>query len=260
MPKQQPVMAAGVDGCKAGWFVAIASAAKQVDRPFVQHILTLKNCFLAGSFTDVLSVTSDCNLVCVDIPVGLSDSKQRQCDLAAREILGKPRASSVFTAPIRPCLSANDYETASRISFKHSGKKLNKQSFFIMGKIRQVDDLMTPRLQTRVREVHPEISFWALNGKKPMRYGKRKLPGRNERIKLLSCVFPEAEAIVAKSCKRREVAADDILDALVAAWTASQAVMGEVKTLPENPEINSKGLRMEILCPASPLDNSELYR
>lgn len=52
---------------------------------------------------------------------------------------------------------------------------------------------------------------------------------------------------------------DDALDAIVAAWTANQVVLGKVKTLPENPEIDSKGLRMEILYPASPLDNSELY-
>ena len=43
---------------------------------------------------------------------------------------------------------------------------------------------------------------------------------------------------------------DDALDALAAAWTASQVVLGKAGALPQNPELDSKGLRMEILCPA----------
>lgn len=42
---------------------------------------------------------------------------------------------------------------------------------------------------------------------------------------------------------------DDALDALVAAWTAGQTVIGNGRTLPQNPEFDSKDLRMEILCP-----------
>jgi len=44
-------------------------------------------------------------------------------------------------------------------------------------------------------------------------------------------------------------AMDDAFDALVAAWTAGQTVVGKAETLPPNPELDSKGLRMEILCP-----------
>ena len=40
---------------------------------------------------------------------------------------------------------------------------------------------------------------------------------------------------------------DDALDALVAAWTAGQAVLGKVTTLPENPPRDRKGLRMEMV-------------
>lgn len=43
---------------------------------------------------------------------------------------------------------------------------------------------------------------------------------------------------------------DDALDALVAAWTAGQTVIGKAETLPQNPEFDSKGLRMKILCPS----------
>ena len=42
---------------------------------------------------------------------------------------------------------------------------------------------------------------------------------------------------------------NDLLDALVAAWTAGQAIVTKIGTLPEEPKLDSKGLKMEILCP-----------
>lgn len=249
MLTKQLFKVAGVDGCKAGWFVAVVSVRKQ-DRTHAPYVFELKNLFVASTFAEALSKTIDCVLVCVDIPIGLSDGdKPRACDIAARKILGGRRASSVFPALIRPCLSANEYASANVIARKVSAKGLSKQSFFLLDKIRQVDDLMTPKLQQRVREIHPEISFWALNGKKPTKHKKKKLTGRSERMRLLSLIFSDLEAIVAEARRPQAVAPDDIIDALAAVWTAAQAVIGKVKTLPENPELDSKGLRMEILCP-----------
>lgn len=241
----------GVDGCKGGWFVITTSITNENYQTPVRCVLKLKSFLVRSFFTEVLSETTDCKLVCADIPIGLSnDRKQRECDVAARKVLHRPRSSSVFPTPVRACLSANDYKTASKICFEHSGKKLNKQSFFLLDKIRQVDDLMTLVLQRRVREIHPEVSFWALNNKKAMQYNKKSLAGRRERMKVLSTVFSDIEKIVAKAREPRQVAPDDILDALVAAWTAGQTVMGRAGTLPQNPELDSKGLKMEILCPA----------
>jgi len=235
---------AGVDGCRAGWFVVVASATRQ-------KVLQLNDFCVAKTFADVLSKTTGCDLVCVDIPIGLSDgAKSRECDVAARRILGRSRASSIFPPPIRPCLAAKEYETASQICFEHSGKKLNRQSFFIMGKIREVDLAMTPQLQQRVCEIHPEVSFWALAGGKPAKHNKKTLAGRNERIVLLSAIFSDLQQFVTQARQPNKVAPDDILDAVAAAWTAGQAVIRKAKTLPENPEFDSRGLKMEILYPA----------
>ncbi len=247
VPRPWPFHVAGVDGCKAGWFVAIASLTKQNDIAAPCE-LTLRNVFIADSFSEVLSKTIDCVLVCIDIPIGLSSGhKPRECDVAARKLLGK-RASSVFPAPIRPCLSATDYVTACKISFDHTGKKLSKQSFALLKKIRQVDDLMTAALQCRVREIHPEVSFWALNGKQPMPQNKKTAAGQAQRRRLLQEIFADMDSVLAQAPARGCVM-DDALDALAAAWTAGRAVLGKAKTLPEQPELDSKGLKMEILCP-----------
>lgn len=249
MSPEQSFQVAGVDGCKAGWFVATTSVTME-NETGTSCEFNLKNVFIAGTFTDVLSKTSDYKLVCVDIPIGLSDSNApRECDVAARKLLRRPRASSIFPAPIRPCLAAKDYETARKICIENTGKKLNRQSFALLEKIRQVDDLMTPTLQHQVREIHPEISFWALNNKKPIQQSKKTVPGQAQRHKLLQEIFTDMDSILAQVPPHGYVM-DDALDALAAAWTAEQAVIGKAKTLPEKPPLDSKGLRMEILCPA----------
>ena len=238
---------AGLDGCKAGWLVVIAAATQGEDMASPYEFAPC-NIFVAGTFAEVLSKTIDCVLICIDIPIGLSDGdKPRRCDVAARRLLG-PRASSVFPAPIRPCLLAADYQIACKISAERSGKKLSKQSFAILKKIREVDDLMTPALQGRVREIHPEVSFWALNGNQPMPHNKKTLPGQAQRHKLLREVFTDVDGSLSQTPPRGCVM-DDALDALVAAWTAGQAVLGKAQTLPQEPELDSKGLRMEMVFP-----------
>jgi len=238
---------AGVDGCKAGWLVAIASVTTE-SKTDASCEFNLKNIFIASTFTEVLSKTSDCKLVCVDIPIGLSDgSKPRACDPLARKILIK-RASSVFPPPIRPCLSAKDYTEANKISLEHSGKGLTPLSFAILDKIRQVDDLMTPELQKRVREIHPEILFWALNGQKPIELKKKTIPGQAQRHNLLQRIFTDIDSVLVRA-PVSGCAMDDALDAVVAAWAAGEAVIGKAKTLPENPPLDSKRLKMEMLYP-----------
>ena len=202
MDLQQSFQVAGVDGCKAGWFVAIASAMNESGRTDTPCVFELKRFLVAGTFAEVLSETSDCQLACVDIPIGLS-----------------------------------------------TGKKLTKQTFALMKKIREVDDLMTPELQNRVREIHPEILFWALNGQKPIESNKKTVPGQAQRHNLLQRIFTDIDSILVRA-PVSGCAMDDALDAVVAAWAAGQAVIGKAKTLPEEPQLDSKGLKMEMLYPA----------
>jgi len=255
MSAQRSFQVAGVDGCRAGWFVAIASAVKQSCQPDAPCAFKLKSSCVASNFAEVLSKTRECELVCVDIPIGLSDGdKPRECDVAARKVLRGQRASSVFPAPIRQCLSTNEYEVANAICRKFSGKGLSKQSFALLEKIRQVDDLMTPSLQRGVREIHPEISFWALNNQKAIQQNKKTVPGQAQRHKLLQRIFTDMDNILSK-LPTVGFAMDDAFDALAAAWTAGQAVIGKAETLPKNPELDGKALRMEILYPVAIIDS-----
>lgn len=224
----------GVDGCKTGWLCFTVDLHNQeTDFRILPH------------FADVLVDFKCADVVAVDIPIGLPQSQPRACDIEARRRLGKPRSSSVFPAPIRPILRSTNYEKACRKSLKITGKKISKQAFGILSKVREVDQVTSPGLQDWVYEVHPELSFSALNGGKAMQLGKLSAIGRGERLKLLSIPFPQIRTHL-EQLERRLAGPDDLLDAAVAAWSAVRIGQKQAVHLPDEPEFDTTGLRMEI--------------
>jgi len=232
----------GVDGCHSGW-----CAVSIWDE---ENGLTVSPPVIYPSFRDV--VASKAKVICIDIPIGLTDGpEQRPCDIEARKRLGRPRASSVFPPPCRSVLKIEDYRAASEANFEVSGKKLPKQSFAIMPKITRVDSLMTPDLQPRIREVHPEVCFWALNNGRAMAWNKKKPAGHDERWRILRKVLP---SLPAQPLHPRDLphacAVDDHIDALVAVWTAVCISRGSAQRIPSQPEMDDKGLHREMWFPA----------
>ena len=168
------------------------------------------------------------------MPIGLLDRPgQRACDNFARRMLGRGRASSVFPSPSRRALSFPDYRAASDVNLRLTGLKLNKQSFNISPKVREVDEAMKPGMQDRVREVHPELAFRSLNGGSSVPLNKKTGAGRDHRWRLLRAVFldlPPTAALPAGL--RRRCQADDYIDALGCAWTAVCVARGTARRIP----------------------------
>lgn len=225
---------AGVDGCRAGWIVVVLHRTRKTWTPQVT---------LCPKFADVLALASPPTIVAIDIPIGLLDTPQpggRTCDRQARQLLGR-RASSIFTPPTRPLLQATHYEQVRT-------QGLSLQSFNILPKIREVDQLMTPTVQQRVHEAHPELAFTSLAGASP-HYNKKTLEGREERLRILERAFQGIQQAFGNAClafKRSEVARDDLLDAYILAWTALRISAGRANRVPDSSRIDQKGLRTEI--------------
>ena len=228
---------AGVDGCRGGWLIVYAEASGR---------LRLLDISIALTFEELIASTRDCAAVAVDIPIGLSDDGRREPDIAARQILRPLRHSSVFPAPVRPVLAATSYAEACAISAsaRPDDKQISKQTYAILPKIRQADGVMTPELQERIVEVHPEVCFWKLNGKRPMEQPKRTREGAQARRLLLSeaLAAPLASVTIPLGA-----ALDDLHDACAAASTAGRVAYGTAERLPPAPPRDSRGLRMEIV-------------
>ena len=225
---------AGVDGCHEGWLVVRADTA--------EDCFALREPRVVADFAALLDATKACAAVAVDIPIGLADSGPRLADGEARRLLERPRASSVFPTPVRAVLGARDYRSACDASFAACGKCISQQTFNILAKIREVDAAMTPSLQERVVEGHPEVSFRALGGR-PMCFNKKRPAGRAERRALLVGVFDAA----LPERSPAGAALDDLNDACVLAWTAARVVSGQAQRLPPAPQHDGRGLRMEIV-------------
>ena len=229
----------GVDGCRAGWIVA--EAAREDARPRFH---------LFPSFAELLGAFAAPDaLACVDVPIGLCD-EGRPCDREARKLLGQARACSVFTPPSRSALAGDSPAELRRLNLAATGRSLSAQSIGILPKIREVDAAMTPALQRRMREVHPELVFASLS---PLRRGlaasKKTEGGRRARLALLPPDWAAAApSRAARPFPAAAVALDDYLDALAALVTAARLARGEASRVPrEGVDRDARGLAMEIV-------------
>ena len=209
-------------------------------------------CRVVRGFEDLLQLPEAPQAIGVDVIIGLPDAPRsggRRCDQQARRLLGWPRSSSVFSPPAQAALDSTTYEEALAANRRASPDEvgITKQAFHLFPKLREVNAHMTPARQDRVREVHPELAFFAMNDDAPLAHSKHDTAGRDERQELLRAQgFGAIEHAVSEHV-RRGVGADDILDAHAACWTARRIAEGTAHRLPDGmPPRNAAGLRMEI--------------
>ncbi|MBN9016251.1 MAG: DUF429 domain-containing protein [Rhizobiales bacterium] len=237
----QPFLA-GVDGCKAGWIAVLIPAGG----PIAPQLL------VTGRFADLLDHPSRPAIIAVDMPIGLPDRigpNGRGPEKAVRRLLGA-RQSSVFAVPSRAAVYAGDYGAAcaAAVATSTPPKKVSKQCFHLFPKMREIDALMTPALESRVHEVHPELAFWRLNGGQAMSLPKTirseaSRPGIEERRRLLERLgfTPDFLASVP-----RGAGPDDLLDAAANALIARRIHAGAAQPFPAEPDRDAHGLRMAI--------------
>ena len=231
---------AGVDGCRGGWFVVLRDMSSGCTRHnFVEEI------------RGVLTLPEKPIVVAVDIPIGLLEHAVRggrDCDREARGLLGEPRARSVFSPPVRAALSCADYPSACRTNRASSSEKIgiSRQSFGLRDKLLELDELMSPGLQDTIKEVHPELSFYELNGRRAMKHSKKEHDGLANRRKLLLDVGFAGVVSGNSGYPRAQVAEDDVLDACVACWTATRILGGQAICIPTDTPCDGCGIRMEI--------------
>lgn len=241
----------GVDGCPYGWF------SVGLDNGDGYEVKAFRK------FRELLDHYGEAKLVLVDIPIGLLEDGpgERVCEPKARKVLGA-RRSSVFPVPTRALVckkvaNSMSYACTNELSKCMRGKGISWQTYHIMDKIAEVDKVLRDRgasAASPVREVHPEVCFWALNGKMPMHHSKRDYKGIKERMEVLKRYEQRTEKICKSACKylwKQQVAGDDVLDALAAAVTAKLGLgcsdSYQLRTLPECPPRDCKDLRMEMV-------------
>ena len=254
-------VAAGVDGCRAGWIAAIGKADDQPEIAIFRR------------FADLVDHLPSDAAIAVDMPIGLPDhcgSGGRGPEKLVRPLIGM-RQSSVFSIPSRAAVYASYDRTgpeadeddgwlaahrqASAVARQTSSppRGVSIQAFGLFAKIRELDALLRehPGLHGRVIESHPELCFWRLNGRRPLLQPKKvkgrvHAPGMEERRELLrACGIGEG---VFRAAPPRGSGEDDLLDALAVLTAARNRIAGKCIRFPDPPPSDAHGLPICISC------------
>jgi predicted RNase H-like nuclease len=74
---------AGLDGCKKGWIALYRALEESIIK---SRIVT--------SVEELFAAINDLAVLAIDIPIGLTESGPRQCDVMARRELARERGAS----------------------------------------------------------------------------------------------------------------------------------------------------------------------
>lgn len=245
MPSQGPMqrgpqlpykVLAGVVPCPRGWLVASGKLIGIQVHP--------EEPTLVPTFREVVDAVPLYEVIAVTVPIGLPTSPHRggrTADHEARQILGFPHAGAIGSTPTRAALAAKSYSAARQAN----GGLLDVVTWQQFAKIREVDAEMEPYMQRRVYEVRPELSFYQLAEDEVVKHTKDSKAGQLERQALLRRRMPGSERII--DAELDGVRLTHLTDAAVTLWTARRIVARAVNRVPEDPEWDDKGLRMEIL-------------
>ncbi len=239
IPESRPkATVLGIDMCRGSWCVMKWDGSSE-SGPKCEIIPEIR----AEYFQDA-------DAAAIDIPIGLPAIVApggRAADKEARRFL-KGKGSSVFPAPCRAAIFAEDNLEASRINRANSTTgsiAVPAVAFGLFRKLREIDALMTPELQNRCFEAHPELSFAVMNkGRAVLSYKKDKAGQDARRLLLQQSGFPVQNLELPAGSKNWSW--DDVLDACACAWTARRILNGASIRLSGKPECDSRGLRMEI--------------
>ena len=224
---------AGVEPCPGGWLVAAARLQGVTAFPVEPEVMTTFADLLdyRPAF-DVIAVHCHLSFPAEDTPGG------RTCDRQARELLGWPRSGAITSPPSRLLLTTGDLDQGAR-------KGLSPISAQMLRRYAEVAEEMQPYRQRQVFEVHPELSFFQLNGDVPMQHAKETPEGVQERRALVEARIPGVEAVLEANLPGVELR--HLLDAAADMVTARRIAARAVERLPEDPEWDDQGVRMELL-------------
>ena len=151
----------GIDGCKFGWVVAEERTKGDLSIRLIKDL------------NDLESISSQKVIAGIDIPLAIHKKGFRMADAEARTLL-KSRASTIFSAPALETLHSDDYTTACEINESICGKKISKQSWFLFSKIKEARTIFChAHKKIKLYEVHPELSFMAMNDMRVIELGKK---------------------------------------------------------------------------------------
>jgi predicted RNase H-like nuclease len=189
---------------------------------------------VVAEFVDVIDHIPSYIVAAVAAPIGLAPRwthSGRRCDREARRLVDWPRLGAIASPPGRKDLTS---------SKRAVGDVTSRQ---IARLIAQVDAEMQPYRQRSIYSTHPELSYYQLNGDKPLSRPKRTRAGLRERRKLITDRLHGLDEIL--DTEIAGATKSQLLDAAATLWTARRIRAKAATRLPVDPEWDDEGLRIE---------------
>lgn len=199
------MIAIGLDGFRRGW-VAVTIEGDRRSIAFPGDIS-----WLAAQRFDRAAI---------DIPIGMPDHGDRDCDRLARAAL-KPHGSRVFSGARRWLWQEfGDPASANEEAVKREQTRISLQLWHIGAKIMEVDAFARTHRCLDLREAHPELVFLRLNAGRPLP-SKHTEEGLALRCALLTANgFSHLDDWLTAGRRGTGAKRDDVLDACAAALAA----------------------------------------
>ena len=216
----------GIDGCRAGWITTQILDNQLISFQIIENL------------NDDYLKQSNLSHIGIDIPLQLSHTGKRLAEVEARALL-KKRACTIFSPPTLNALRAKNYIDACEVNFKECGKRISKQSWNLFPKIIEAHKFLENNSISKlgVFEVHPELSFMAMNDMNLVEASKKTDIGKEIRIKLIKKFFPTFSfELVRNKYKKNQVLDDDILDSISVLWSTQRIVDNIAQFVPKDPE------------------------
>jgi predicted RNase H-like nuclease len=226
-------LVAGVEPCPGGWLVVSARLTGTTAFPQEPEVFE--------KFADIVDYRPTFDVIAVHAPLSFPTGDTpggRTCDRLARQLLGWPRSGTIVSPPSRE-LMANP--TKRRVALAGLSPIAAARLTWSI----QVAEEMAPYRQRQVYEVHPELSFYQLNDDKPMLHSKKDEAGIKERRDLLTGKLAGIDEVL--EAQLPGVTIQHLLDATADMWTSRRIAARAVDRLPEDPEWDDDGIRMELL-------------
>jgi predicted RNase H-like nuclease len=209
-----------------GWLLASAKLRGATFVPDFPHVFE--------ELHDAIQRRPAFTVVALDAPIGgqaASFSGKRSCDESARTLLD-------MSVP-----EARWKDLAFAMAHVGNANGLSGTTY-LRERYREIAEVIAPYIQRTVCECLPDLSFYQLNGERPLVHRSDTTEGYDERRALLDKV-PGIGRIL--DATEPGVSRLQLLDAGALLWTARRIAARAAKRVPSLPEWDEHGLRIEIL-------------
>jgi predicted RNase H-like nuclease len=229
-------MLGGVVPCPGGWLILPARLAGVT--------VIVEDAMVVKSLVEVLEYKPKFEAAAIYAPVGFDDEPtgpHRPCDEEARAMIGWPRLVAVRPVPSRAALRAPTREEALELEPWLTRDDLRRFRW-----TREVEQEFQPFHQRNWFAAHPDLSYYVLNGDRPVTSSPYQSDGVYERMNLLKSKLPGVEESIVKT-PPAGAGQIHLLQAAGLLWTARRAAGRAVNRLPMDPNWDTTGLRMELV-------------